>query len=55
MKNLKGKFIVIEGMDGSGKSTIITMLKKYFEKLERNDVVFTREPGSTFSRGWKNS
>ncbi|WP_412031806.1 dTMP kinase [Metamycoplasma buccale] len=50
MKN-KGKFIVIEGMDGSGKSTIIKMFKKYL--LDNNKLdkfVFTREPGSTFSK-----
>ncbi len=41
----KGKFVVIEGPDGSGKSTIIDMLK---EKLkQRSDVIFTREPGGT--------
>ncbi|AZG68921.1 dTMP kinase [Mycoplasma struthionis] len=45
-----GKFIVIEGMDGSGKSTIISMLKDEFVRLKRDDVIFTREPGSAFSK-----
>jgi dTMP kinase len=39
----KGKFIVIEGGDGAGKSTQIKMLKDYFGDL----VVTTREPGGT--------
>jgi dTMP kinase len=37
--------ITIEGIDGSGKSTLISMLKK---KLSGPDVVFTREPGSSW-------
>ncbi|ENY53654.1 dTMP kinase [Metamycoplasma alkalescens] len=47
----KGKFIVFEGMDGSGKTTIIQMLKD--ELINRNlinNFVFTREPGSAFSK-----
>ncbi|PZV99880.1 dTMP kinase [Metamycoplasma auris] len=47
----KGKFIAIEGMDGSGKTTIIQMLKN--ELIRRNMIdnfVFTREPGSAFSK-----
>lgn len=44
----KGKFIVFEGCEGSGKTTIINMLSTY---LALNDqagkTVFTREPGGT--------
>lgn len=40
----RGKFIVIDGMDGSGKGTQIKLLK---EKLEGHSVLFTREPGGT--------
>lgn len=42
----KGVFISIEGPDGSGKSTQIENIKKFF--TDRNiEVVFTREPGGT--------
>lgn len=39
-----GKFIVIDGMDGSGKGTQIRLLQ---EKLQEHPVIFTREPGGT--------
>ncbi|MDP2705238.1 MAG: dTMP kinase [Patescibacteria group bacterium] len=39
----KGKFIVFEGGEGSGKDTIVKMLKKHFP----SDTVYTREPGGT--------
>lgn len=41
---MKGKFIVIEGGDGVGKTTQINLLK---EKLERDDVVYVGDPGGT--------
>jgi dTMP kinase len=37
-----GKFIVLEGLDGCGKTTIINRLK-----IERPEYVFTREPGGS--------
>jgi dTMP kinase len=40
----KGKFITIEGGEGSGKSTQIAMLKAAFEKTNIPHVI-TREPG----------
>lgn len=40
----KGKFIVIEGGEGSGKGMCINYLK---EKLSDQDIIFTREPGGT--------
>lgn len=47
----KGKFVVFEGMDGSGKTTIIKRLKEYLESENRlDDFVFTREPGSSHSK-----
>lgn len=40
---LKGKFIVIEGLDGTGKTSILKELKKIYN----GPAVFTREPGGT--------
>lgn len=40
----KGKFIVIEGGEGSGKSSAVAWLKS---KFPENSLVFTREPGGT--------
>ncbi len=39
----QGKFIIIEGLDGSGKTTQITMLEKYLKKRGRR-VYVTAEP-----------
>ena len=39
----KGKFIVLEGIDGSGKSTQVKLLKKYFEG-QGFLVILTKEP-----------
>lgn len=45
VKNMKkGIFISIEGIDGSGKSTLIHLLKK---ELSLKRFLFTREPGGT--------
>lgn len=43
---MSGLFITLEGTDGSGKTTQINKLKKYFSEKGYN-VVCTREPGST--------
>jgi len=41
----RGKFIVIEGGEGSGKTTCLSILK---DKFKEEDTIFTREPGGTF-------
>lgn len=47
MKNLKkGMLISIEGIDGSGKSTLSKNLYNYLEK-EQYPVILTKEPGAT--------
>lgn len=43
---LAGKLITIEGIDGSGKSTLITGLKTHLESLGHT-VLVTRDPGGT--------
>ncbi len=46
---LAGKFIVIEGLEGAGKSTAITYVKKWLEQplIDQKNIIFTREPGGT--------
>ena len=48
---MKGKFIVFEGIDGSGKTTQINQLSKWLIGAdlipENNKLVITREPGGT--------
>ncbi|MFC3907478.1 dTMP kinase [Legionella dresdenensis] len=41
-----GKFIVVEGLEGAGKSTAIQIIKKVIERSGKT-VVVTREPGGT--------
>lgn len=42
----KGHFIVIEGLEGAGKSTAINTIKHYLESLNI-ELMTTREPGGT--------
>jgi len=48
---MKGKFIVFEGIDGSGKTTQINKLSKWLLDTDlipkTNQLVITREPGGT--------
>jgi len=43
---MKGKFIVVEGLDGAGKSTAISFIKDFFDK-KNIETIYTREPGGT--------
>mgnify|MGYP001604508411 FL=1 len=42
---MRGKFIVLEGCEGSGKSSVVAFLRQMLGG--RSDIVFTREPGGT--------
>ena len=48
---MKGKFIVFEGIDGSGKTTQINQLSQWLINTDiipkNNQLVITREPGGT--------
>ena len=48
---MRGKFIVIEGIDGSGKTTQINKLSKWLIGADiiprENQLIITREPGGT--------
>lgn len=43
---MTGKFITLEGPDGSGKSTILKLLNEYLTKEDVPHII-TREPGGT--------
>ena len=45
-----GKFIVFEGLDGSGQSTQAKLLKEFFERQGRG-VIATKEPTSASDAG----
>ena len=48
---MRGKFIVLEGIDGSGKTTQINQLSKWIKSSnilpKTNQLIITREPGGT--------
>lgn len=44
---MNGKFIVIEGLEGAGKTTAITTVAKILNQHHINDIIYTREPGGT--------
>jgi dTMP kinase len=49
LEKLAGKFIVIEGLEGAGKSTAISYISKWLAKqgMPAESVTYTREPGGT--------
>lgn len=44
---MNGKFIVIEGLEGAGKTTAREVIVAKLKQQGINDIVFTREPGGT--------
>ncbi|MDR2538317.1 MAG: dTMP kinase [Bifidobacteriaceae bacterium] len=40
-------FITLEGLDGSGKTTVLETLKSQLPKLTDREIVITREPGGS--------
>ncbi|KFZ38616.1 thymidylate kinase [Shewanella mangrovi] len=42
-----GKFIVIEGLEGAGKSSAIALVREFLTQLNDAEPVCTREPGGT--------
>ena len=53
---VKGVFIVLDGMDGSGKSEMVKLLHNYlFSKSKRYRILTTREPtNGTFGKEIRN-
>jgi dTMP kinase len=49
LKKLANKFIVIEGLEGAGKSTAISYIDKWLalQNMPAEKIVYTREPGGT--------
>ncbi len=45
--NMTGKFIVIEGLEGAGKTTAIDTVAHILSQHNVGDIQFTREPGGT--------
>ncbi|NJD00187.1 dTMP kinase [Candidatus Erwinia dacicola] len=44
---MNSKFIVIEGLEGAGKTTALDAIVSELQRHGINDIVFTREPGGT--------
>lgn len=49
IEKLAGKFIVIEGLEGAGKSTAISYVGKWLalKNMPTSHITYTREPGGT--------
>lgn len=46
MSSKKGHFIVVEGLEGAGKSTALTTIKRFLAERV-SEIITTREPGGT--------
>ena len=44
---MKSKFVVIEGLEGAGKTTARDTVVNVLREHGINDITFTREPGGT--------
>lgn len=44
---MKSKFVVIEGLEGAGKTTALNTIANVLNEYGISDIVFTREPGGT--------
>lgn len=44
---MSGKFVVVEGLEGAGKSTAICTVKQVLTELVGAEMIDTREPGGT--------
>lgn len=44
---MSGKFIVIEGLEGAGKSTAVAVVERFLHKVGIEVIEKTREPGGT--------
>jgi len=47
MTQASAKFIVVEGLEGAGKSSAIALIRDFIEKHTGLAPVCTREPGGT--------
>ncbi len=47
MSQTSAKFIVIEGLEGAGKSSAIALVRDFIEKQIGREPICTREPGGT--------
>lgn len=44
---MRNQFITVEGLDGSGKTTVLSKIVKYLNYYNINNIVTTHEPGGT--------
>ncbi|WWO98628.1 MAG: dTMP kinase [Candidatus Dasytiphilus stammeri] len=44
---MKNRFIVIEGLEGAGKTTVCDMVMNFLKDKSINDIILTHDPGGT--------